>query len=184
MVGPSSSNLEPRDRRIVRSHLGAVDCGSACKKSARIAVPFTFIARACGGMFEIVATKYLAAIKHPILSGWHAPHTIFGASFILPLRSCVTSFLRFAFVRANAAWMLPGFPSFFAGFLLWITFQNNCTFTPATSRIKFTYVTFPLTAYHFLQSPALTTDSLASRILFPRNVENAVTCSDWHFQFR
>ena len=57
------------------------------------------------------AATYLLLRVHP------SPHTTFRHGLI---DSCdvVTRFSRFAYGGANAAWMMPGFPSYCAGSLL------------------------------------------------------------------
>jgi len=90
-----------------------------------------------------------------------------------------TRISRFAFGGANAARMVPGFPSYCAGSLLIIASSNTHDRCPRIGRcaishaypgrvpnqVRFRYG--PSTSYYFLQTSWLAHDALVIRILFP-----------------
>ena len=119
----------------------------------------------------------------------------FGHALELPLTAGLTRISRFAFGRANAARMMPGFPSYCADSLSMITSSITCCRCPCIghrdflhtrpdsrpNQVRLRYV--PSTSYRFLQTPPLAGDALASRILFPMDGARSLTSSDWVASF-
>ena len=108
----------------------------------------------------------------------------------------LTSFSRYAYGGAHAAWMVSGFPSYCTGSLTMITssitngicsriglrhfLQTHPHRQPNLVRLRYV----PSSSYRFLQTPPLASDALANRILFPVNRVRAVTSTDWVCQLR
>ena len=132
---------------------------------------------------------------YSLLRAHPTPHTTIDDSLINSWK-LLTSFTRFAYGRANAAWMMPGLPSYCAGSLLMITSSSTCCSYSCIglrailhahphnqpNQVYLRYV--PSTSYRFLQTPALAADALASRIQFPMNRAWSVTSTDLVCQLR
>ena len=119
-------------------------------------------------------------------------------SAVARVASCVrlTRIPRFAYGGANAARMMPGFPSYCAGSLLIIASSITSCRCPRIGRRDFSHACpgnppnqvrlryGPSTSYHFLQTPPLASDALASRILFPVDGARPLASSGWVCQLR
>jgi hypothetical protein len=113
-----------------------------------------------------------------------------GRTLELPLAAGLTRISRFAYGGANAARMMPGFPSYCAGSLFMITSSSTYCRCPCIghrdfshtrpdsrpNQVRLRYV--PSTSYRFLQTSPLASDALASRILFPMDGARSLTSSD------
>ena len=89
----------------------------ACQNSSRLGIGYHLNLCLMSSLFSPPDCRQLSrAATYSLLRVHPPPHTTFRHCLI---DSCgvVTSFSRFAYGRANAAWMMPGFPSYCAGSL-------------------------------------------------------------------